>query len=188
LFFSYYGIPEYLSLSLNGLMHGLIYTFITSIFISTGDPLTLLLLMFVLLILYFMVRNIEASQGTKFLFVLYIISCLFTALFYFLLRFSLISIYPIDTLIQPIGLAWGGILGLLAYSLFPIMNQKITAFMYFLPIRMSGRSFLIFIVILRLLPVIFFVWYYPFYVIIYLPDLGGILGAYIIYRYKFNLR
>jgi hypothetical protein len=188
-FFSNYGIVEYLSLSLNALVYKFTYhTFITSIFVGTDDPLSLLLLLFILLILYFMVRNIEASHGAKFLFMIYISSCLFTTLFYFLLRFSLISIYPVDILLPPIGLAWGGILGLLAYSLFPIMNQKITAFMYFLPIRMSGRSFLIFIALLRLFPVLIFAWYYPYYIIIYLPELGGILGAYIIYRYKFNLR
>ncbi|MFW9820670.1 MAG: hypothetical protein ACFFE5_13755 [Candidatus Thorarchaeota archaeon] len=189
LFFSYYGIPEYLSLSLNGLVYNFTYhTVITSIFVGTDDPLSLILLLFILLILYFMVRNIEASNGAKFLFITYIISCLFTALFYFLLRFSLIAIYPIDTPLPPIGLAWGGILGLLAYSLFPIMNQKITAFMYFLPIRMSGRSFLILIALLRLFPVLLFAWYSPFYIIIYLPELGGILGAYIIYKYKYNIR
>ncbi len=189
LFFSYYGIPEYLSLSLNGLVYNFTYhTFITSLFIGTDDPLSLLFLLFILLILYFMVRNIEASHGIKFLILIYLVCCLFTALFYFLLRFSLITIYPIDTLLPPIGLAWGGILGLLSYSLFPIMNQKITAFMYFLPIRMSGRSFLFFIILLRLFPVILFAWYYPYYVVFYLPELGGILGAYIIYKYKFNLR
>jgi hypothetical protein len=104
------------------------------------------------------------------------------------LRLALISIYPINTILPPIGLAWGGILGLLAYSLFPIMNQKITAFMYFLPIRMSGRSFLVLSVRLRLFPVILFAWYWPYYIIIYLPELGGILAAYLIYRYQFNLR
>lgn len=190
LFFSYYGIPEYLSLSLNGLVYNFTYhTFITSLFIGTDDPLSLLFLLFILLILYFMVRNIEASHGTKFLVLIYIICSLFTALFYFLLRFSLITIYPLDST-PPlyIGLAWGGILGLLSYSLFPIMNQKITAFMYFLPIRMSGRSFLFIIILFRLFPVILFAWYYPYYVIFYLPELGGILGAYIIYKYQFNLR
>ncbi|MFX0003997.1 MAG: hypothetical protein ACFE9J_10955, partial [Candidatus Hermodarchaeota archaeon] len=73
-------------------------------------------------------------------------------------------------------------------SLFPIMTRKITAFMYFLPIRMSGRSFLIFIIILRLLPVILFAWYDPVVIVFYLPELGGVLGAYILYKYQFNLR
>ncbi|MFX0145431.1 MAG: AN1-type zinc finger protein [Candidatus Hodarchaeota archaeon] len=190
LFFSSYGIPEYLSLSLHGLVYKFTYyTFITSLFVGTDDPLSLLFLVIMLLILYLMVRNIEASKGPKFLIVLYIFSCFFTAIFYFLLRVLLIPIYSLDTYpILYIGLAWGGILGLLSYSHFPIMTRKITAFMYFLPIRMSGRSFLIFIIILRLLPVILFAWYDPVVIVFYLPELGGVLGAYILYKYQFNLR
>ncbi len=190
LFFSYYGIPEYFSLSLYGLVYKFAYhTFFTSLFVSTDDPLSLLFLLILLMILYFMVRNIEASQGTKFLITLYVICCLFTALFYFLLRLSLLSIHPLNSpLILYVGLAWGGILGLLAYSLFPIMNRKITAFMYFLPIRMNGRSFLILIILLRLFPVILFAWADPVIIVFYLPELGGVLGAYIVYKYQFTIR
>jgi hypothetical protein len=190
LFFSYYNLAEYIFLSLHGLIYKFTYhTFLTSIFVASDDPLSLFFLLIMLLILYFMVRNIEASQGTKFLITLYIISCLFTAGFYLLLRVSLISIYSLDSIpILYVGLAWGGILGLLSYSLFPIMNRKITAFMYFLPIRMTGKSFLIFIILLRLFPVILFGWFNPVIIVFYLPELGGVLGAYIIYKYQFNLR
>lgn len=188
LIFWYSGIPEYFSLSLHGLVYKFTYyTLFTSLFVSFGDELSLLLLFFMLFILYFMARNIETSLGAKFLIKLYIVSCLITALFYFLLRISLIVMYPINTPIWT-GLAWGGILGLLSYSLFPIMNKKITAMMYFLPMRMKGRSLLLMIIILRLFPVLFYVWYEPAYILFYLPDLGGILGAYIIYRFQFPIR
>lgn len=188
LVFDYYGITEYFYLSLHGLVYKFTYyTFFTSLFVSSGDVLSLLFLFLILFVLYFMARNIEASQGIKFLVKLYTICCLFTALFYVLLRLSLIFIYPL-TIPIPVGLAWGGILGLLSYSLFPIMNRKITAFMYFLPIRMSGRSFLFIIIIFRLFPVILFVWYEPAYIVFYLPELGGILGAYIVYKYQFTIK
>jgi hypothetical protein len=68
------------------------------------------------------------------------------------------------------------------------MNRKITALMYFLPIRMTGRSFLLIIVIFRIFPVIFYVWTAPFAILFYLPELGGILGAYIVYKYQFPER
>jgi hypothetical protein len=188
LFFNYSDVPEYFYLSLHGLVYKFTYhTLLTSLFISSGDALSLFFLFIMLFILYFMARNIETSLGIKFLIKLYILSCLFTALFYVLLRFSLISIYPL-TIFLPTGLAWGGILGLLSYSLFPMMNRKITAFMYFLPIRMTGRSFLLMIIILRLFPVVFFAWGAPYYVIFYLPELGGVLGAYIIYKFQFPIR
>ncbi|MFW9998940.1 MAG: hypothetical protein ACFE9Q_11530 [Candidatus Hodarchaeota archaeon] len=188
--FASYGIPEYFSLSLHGLVYKFTYhTFFTSLFVSSGDLLSLFFLFIMLFILYFMARNIETSFGKKFLVKLYIISCLFTALFYFLLRISLISIYPLEsTLPIYIGLAWGGILGLLSYSLFPIMNRKITALMYFLPLRMNGRSFLLIIIILRIFPVIFYVWTDPYVILFYLPELGGILGAYIVFKYQFPMR
>ncbi len=190
LVFAYNDIPEYIYLSLYGLVNKFAYyTFFTSLFVSSGDVISLFFLFIMLFILYFMARNIEISLGTKFLIKLYIVCCLFTALFYILLRISLISVYPLD-FIYPlyIGLAWGGILGLLSYSLFPIMNKKITAFMYFLPVRMNGRSFLLIIIILRLFPVLLFAWYDPAYIVFYLPELGGILGAYIVYKYQFPMR
>lgn len=188
LIFDYYFIPEYFYLSLYGLVYKFTYfTFITSLFVSSGDVISLFFLFIILFVLYFMARNIEVSQGTKFLMKLYLISTLFTAIFYVLLRISLIAIYPLN-IILPVGLAWGGILGLLSYSLFPIMNRKITTLMYFLPIRMSGKSLLMIIVLFRLIPVIFFVWYAPYYIVFYLPELGGILGAYIVYRYQFLVK
>lgn len=186
--FEYYLIPEYFEFSLNGLVYKFTYyTVFTSLFVSSGDIISLFFLFIMLFILYFMARNIESGLGIKFLIKLYLISCLFTALFYVLLRISLISIYPLTTRI-PVGLAWGGILGLLSYSLFPIMNRKITALMYFLPIRMNGRSFLLIIIILRLLPALLFAWYEPAYIVFYLPELGGILGSYIVYKYQFPIR
>ncbi len=189
LVFTYNYIPEYFYLSLHGLVYKFTYyTIFTSLFVSSGDVISLFFLFIMLFILYFMARNIELSLGTKFLIKLYIVCSLFTALFYVLLRFSLISIYPINSYILYTGLAWGGILGLLSYSLFPIMNKKITAFMYFLPVRMNGRSFLLIIIILRLFPVLLFAWYDLAYIVFYLPELGGILGAYIIYKYQFPTR
>ncbi len=189
LVFASYQIPEYFSLSLQGLIYKFTYhTFFTSLFVSSGDVINLFFLFIILFILYFMARNIEVSLGIKFLIKLYIICCLFTALFYILLRFALISIYPLNSYNFYTGLAWGGILGLLSYSLFPIMNRKITAFMYFLPVKMKGRSFLLIIIILRLFPVLLFAWYEPAYIIFYLPELGGILGAYIIYKFQFPTR
>ncbi|MFX1568736.1 MAG: hypothetical protein ACFFCV_10255 [Promethearchaeota archaeon] len=187
--FASYGFSEYFNLSLHGLIYKFTYyTFFTSLFVSSGDLISLFFLFIMLFILYFMVRNIETSFGIKFLIKLYVVCCLFTALFYILLRIALISIKPLTEPLDPIGLAWGGILGLLAYSLFPIMNRKITAFMYFLPIRMSGRSFLILIIVLRLFPVLLFAWYDLSYIVFYLPELGGILASYIIYKYQFSTR
>ena len=81
----------------------------------------------------------------------------------------------------PMGLAMGGILGLIAFSIFPIMNQEITTLIFFIPIKMKGKTFLIMLVALRLIPGLIEATYNPVSLIFYLPELGGILGAYIIY-------
>jgi hypothetical protein len=102
------------------------------------------------------------------------------------LRLSLHFYIPIELFPVYVGFAWGGILGLLSYSLFPIMNQQITAMMYFLPIRLKGRTFLYIIILFRLLPGLLLALSNPIYVLFYLPDLGGILGAYIVYRIQLS--
>ncbi|MBA7525150.1 hypothetical protein ES705_17299 [subsurface metagenome] len=96
-----------------------------------------------------MARNIEYSYGAFFLIKLYIISGLFSALFYILLRLSLLGILPLDDPTQIyVGLAWGGLYGLISYIIFPMMRREVRAF---IPMRMSGRSFLIMIVSIRLI-------------------------------------
>ena len=187
LIFSYNEIPQYIYLSLNGLVYKFTYyTFFTSLLVSSGDILSLFFLFIMLYILYFMTRNIEMSYGTKFLIKIYLIGCLFSAMFYVLLRISLAFYYPLEHFVVPVGLAWGGILSLISYSIFPIMNQRITAVMYFLPIRMKGRAFLIIIILFRLIPALLYALYEPIYIAFYLPELGGVLGAYIVYKYKFG--
>lgn len=188
----FYEIPEYIYFSLYGLLKEYMYhTFLTGLFVSSGGFFELFFLFIMIFILYFMVRNIERSFGTGFLIKLYVTCCLFTALFYILLRVSFIPAYNLeDRYAIYIGLAWGGILGLLSFSIFPIMNRKITALMYFIPIRMKGRAFLLMIVIFRLIPALLFSVnpdYGPIYILFYLPELGGILGAYIVYKHKFRL-
>ena len=124
--------------------------------------------------------EIEIGYGTWFLFRLYLISTIFSAFLYILLRLTLIGLFPIELYFFPMGFAWGGILGLISYSLFPMMNQEITALMVIIPMRMRGRSFLYIIILLRLFPLLI----NPLYFIYYLPDLGGILGSYLLYKYQ----
>lgn len=183
--FSLNGFTRYIYMSLHSLIFDFTYhTFITSLFTSEVDFFGFFFIIIMLMFLYFMARNIEATKGSKFLFKLYIISALFSALFYIILRLSLHFYIPIERVENSIyvGFAWGGILGLLSYSLFPIMNQQITAMMYFLPIKLKGRTFLYIIILFRLLPGLLLAFSSPIYLLFYLPDLGGILGAYIVYR------
>jgi hypothetical protein len=176
-------IPQYIYLSLHDLIFGFTYhTFITSLFASEIEFFGFFFMIIMLMFLYFMARSIEATKGSKFLFKLYIISTLFSAVFYIILRLSLHFYIPIELFPVYVGFAWGGILGLLSYSLFPIMNQPITTMMYFIPMRLKGRTFLYIIILFRLIPGLLLALTNPIYVLFYLPDLGGILGSYIVYK------
>lgn len=187
-------LSQYIYLSLDKVWSEYtVHTFFTSLFISFSNAyysamsavINLFFLFFMLFFLYFMARNIEMSLGASFLIKLYIISGLFSALFYILLRLALLGIFPIDTPDTVyVGLAWGGLYGLISYIIFPMMSGKIRALMTFIPMRMSGRSFLITIVLIRLLFGLLYAFYSLAYLLIYLPELGGILGSYLVYKYK----
>jgi hypothetical protein len=60
------------------------------------------------------------------------------------------------------------------------MNQEITAIMAIIPVRLKGKTFLYVIIILRIFPILFS----PLSFVVYLPDLGGILGAWILFQYQ----
>ena len=190
LVFEWYYIPEYIYFSVHGFIFKFAFhTIITALFIvpPTG-PLGIFFIFIMLYFLNFIAKNIEMRFGTKFFFKLYIICCLFTAFFYVLLRLLLHFSYPIDLYFVPMGMAMGGILGLIAFSIFPIRNQEIRSLIFCIPIKMKGKSFLVFLVALRLIPGLIFAASDPISLLFYLPELGGIFGAYIVYISKVENR
>jgi hypothetical protein len=192
--FRAYGIDEYISLSLNGVVLKFTYhTFITSLFIYPIDPFDTLFffsIIFIALMFYFayiMGKLIERMFGQKFLFKLFLFSGFISILFYLLLRLALIAIIPIVNIfwIDAVGLAWGGIFGLFTFTIFPAMNQKLTSYLALIPVRMSGKSFLFIIILFRLIPGVFYgLAASPIYFLLYLPELGGIFGSYLVYKYN----
>ena len=197
LIFDYFGISQFIYLSLNGVIRKFAFhTFFSSLFISFsssyftlgGAIINLFFLGFMMFFLYFMARNIEFSYGASHLFKLYFISGLFSVLFYALLRIVLSLYYPIVDYPVYVGLAWGGIYGLISFIIFPMMNKKIRALMTFVPMRLSGKSFLIMIIAIRLLFGLIYSAIDPLSILYYFPELGGILGSFIYYKYKFLRR
>ncbi|MHA1671935.1 MAG: AN1-type zinc finger domain-containing protein [Promethearchaeota archaeon] len=185
--FALYNLQLYIYFSLNGLLYNYAFhTILSSLFIteinlfSSYAFIDIFFLVIMLFFTYLLSRSIEIRFGSFFLFKLFMISSFFSLLLFILLRFTLIGLFPIILLAIPMGFAWGGILGLISYSLFPMMNQEITALMMIIPVRVKGKTFLIIIILLRILPILF----NPLSFIIYLPDLGGIFGAYIVFRYQ----
>ncbi|MFX0025353.1 MAG: AN1-type zinc finger domain-containing protein [Candidatus Hermodarchaeota archaeon] len=197
LIFMSLNIGEYIYLSLNALVTKYTYhTLITSLFINPIDLLnpffmfTIILIFIMLFITYMIARIIEISKGTKFLFQLFFFSGIFSIIFYFLLRLALITIYPIDlTFYDGVGLVWGGIYGIISYTIFPAMQRDLTGIVAIIPIRMKGRSFLLIIILFRLIPgILYGLFYHPIYFLFYLPELGGILGSYLVFKYQLFTR
>ena len=185
--FAAYDLQLYIYFSLSGLINNFAFqTILTSLFITEIELFSayafidIFFLAIMLFFTYLLSRSIEIRFGSIFLFKLFMISSFFSLLLFVLLRFTLIGSFPITLLAIPMGFAWGGILGLISYSIFPIMNQEITALMMIIPVRLKGKTFLIIIILLRIFPILFS----PLSFIFYLPDLGGIIGAYIVFRYQ----
>lgn len=185
------GYPLYLTLSSYSFLELYLWTFITSLFVSYTSDLFGLFFLFILIIFFNMIiKNIERVFGTKFLLQLYFICAIFTGLVYILLLLLLQLIYvPYgNVIVVPYGLASGALLGVICFMIFMNWDREMTFLIFFLPIRMKGKTIIIFLVLLKVVPGLLFAIDEPLYLLIYLPDLGGILASYVVHYYKFKHR
>jgi len=181
--------PLYLTLSSYSFLY--LWTFITSLFVSyTSDLFGLFFLAILILFFYMIIKNIERVFGIKFLLQLYFICAIFTGLFYILLMLLLQLIFiPYGSIVVvPYGLASGALLGVVCFMIFMNWDREMTFLIFFLPIRMKGRTIIIFLILLKVVPGLLFAISNPFYLLIYLPDLGGILASYLVHYFKFKNR
>ncbi|MHA1472127.1 MAG: AN1-type zinc finger domain-containing protein [Promethearchaeota archaeon] len=192
------GIEEYVFISLNGIIYKFtIHTLFTSLFVYSINPFDSFFffsIIFIFLIFYFaysMGKMIESAFGMRFLVKLFLFSGFVSLIFYFLLRFGILFYYPLanSSYFDSVGLVWGGLFGLFTFTIFPAMNQRRTALITILPIRMSGKSLLLVIILFRLVPgLIYGLGGSPLYFLYYIPELGGILGSYLVYKYRMFMR
>jgi hypothetical protein len=135
---------------------------------------------------YKLAKFIEMANGAKFLVKLFLFSGLFSMVFYFIIRFALIGYYPVifNSYLDAVGLVWGGIYGIISFTIFPSINRETTAMLTFVRMRMTGKSFLFILIFIRLFFGLIYGLYEPLYILFYLPELGGILAAYIAFKYR----
>lgn len=183
--------PLILTLSRLSFLDFWLWTFITSVFVSyTSDLFGLFFLVILILFFYMIIKNLEQAFGTKFLLRLYLVCALFSGLVYFIL-WIIIETFLIPSgfiIIIPYGLASGALLGVICFMIFMNWKREMTFLIFFMPIRMRGRTIITFLILIKLIPGLLFAIDYPPALIIYLPDLGGILGSYLVYKYKFKNR
>ncbi len=184
------GLSYLICFSVYGLLKLYLWTIFTAPFVSFSSDLFGLFFLFILIIfLYNIAKNIEQRFGTKFLIGLYIFCATFTGLLYILIRLSLAISYPIDSVIIPIGLAIGAILGLISFSVYFDPNRETMLFCFFIPVKMKGKTLVIVLILFRLIPgLLFGLIVSPVYFAIYIPDLGGILASYLVFYSKFKRR
>ncbi|MHA1319580.1 MAG: AN1-type zinc finger domain-containing protein [Promethearchaeota archaeon] len=188
------GMEEYVFLSLNAIIFKFTYhTFITSLFIYSINPFdgffffSMILILIIFYFAFLMGKMVETAFGTRFLVKLFLFSGFISILFYIILRLGIAFYYPLDSLsnFDSVGLVWGGLYGLFTFTIFPAMNQRLTARVMIIPIRMSGKSFILMIILFRLIPGLLFGLSGSFlYFLYYLPELGGVVGSYLVYKYR----
>ncbi|MHA1411271.1 MAG: AN1-type zinc finger protein [Promethearchaeota archaeon] len=177
-------LKKYIFFSVNGLIRDYTFqTILTSLFLNpTSDLLGLMFFMFLLFFLYFISLRIELRYGTRFLLKIFFISGFSSELLFILLRIALSILYPLESYVFYTGFIWGAFYGMFTYLILPNKNQDITALIFFLPIRMKGKNLLLILILLRLLPGFLMLFYYPYYVLFYLPDLAGVLSSYLLFK------
>jgi len=183
--------PLHLTLSRLSFLELWLWTFVTSVFVSYISDLFGLFFLFILILFFYMIiKNIEQAFGTKFLLRLYLACALLSGLVYFILWIilELFLIPPGFVIIVPYGLASGALLGVICFMIFINWNRQMTFLIFFMPIRMKGKTIIIVLILIKLIPGLLFAIGYPPALLIYLPDLGGILASYIVYNYKLKNR
>jgi hypothetical protein len=130
----------------------------------------------------------ELRFGSRFLLGLYLFSAFMSGVFFTLIFLPLQLFYydPIKITFIFGGMAYGGLMGVISFLIFSSLNQEMTFLLFFIPIRMKGRIILILLILFRLVPALLYWAIYQdlLYFLIYLPDLGGILGSYIVFKFK----
>lgn len=180
--------PNYLALSAYSFLDFRLWTFATSIFVNFIYDFFGLIFLFILMFFFYMlIKNIEQAFGAKFLIRLYLICAFFSGLVYLILW--LILALSLGFIISiPYGLASGALLGVICFTIYINWNRQMTFLIFFMPIRMRGKTIIAFLILLKLVPGLLFAIDYPPALLIYLPDLGGILASFLVYNYKIKNR
>ncbi len=181
-------LPIYLCLSLFGLSNYYIWTFFSSLFISyTEDLFGLFFLIFLIIMVSSITRNIELQFGTRFYIKLFFICTIASLLLYLLICILLFPIFPNAFYYIPIGFAIGGIYGLIGFVIYFNPKREMILIFFFIPIKMKARSLLLFMILpYLLLGILLGILISPHYFAVYLPMMGGVMASYIIFKVKFK--
>ena len=177
---------QFISLNAYNISLGYYWTFFTSLFIVTMNSVEEVLFFVISLAFSFMVmRNLEKKTSIKLVYFVFGFSGLFSGVLFLIIRLTFAFYIPIDVLdlfFFTVGLGGAGLLGLTAFSVFLEPNQEWNLHTYGIPIKMKGKSLLLVIVALRLVPILFTGFLSIFSFLTYCSELFGILAAFIYFK------
>ena len=178
LIFSFSGLAEYIYMSVYGLTQLYLWIIFTAPFIIFGTGYFAIFFLFIYIIFFYsMGNNLEKRFGRAFIIRLYITCTLFTGIIYLLIRLLLSFVYPIELYYMlPYGFASGALIGIISFICILFYNTEMTMLCMFVPVRMRGKSMLLFLILLIGVEALLSL--YP----IFLADLGGMLGAFLVHR------
>lgn len=182
-------LTPFICLSYHSFFSLFLWTFLTAPFIYYTSGFGIFILFFLIFLFYSIIKIIELRFGSKFLLGLYLFSTFVSGLIFFSLLILVKNLIPVQGIY--IGLAYSGLMGIISFIIFPNMNKEMTFLLFFIPIRLKGRTILIVLILFRLIFILFNIFSLPNLLaslLFYLPDLGGILGSYIVFRYKSSQR
>ncbi len=157
-----------------------------------GDPIAFFFLFIMVYFLWYMGRIIEMQRGSIFFVKFYLLCAGFKILMYALLDLPFAYLNPDNIYIAvllPSSCATAAIIGIMALSILPLLNQQVTGMMGYMPMRMRGRTFLWVIILLTIGPalLLFMIYGNPYVFVESLPDLGGLIAAYLVVHGKIKL-
>jgi membrane associated rhomboid family serine protease len=140
----YTSAVNYILISLEGLSRGYVWT----LFSATLVPPSLISVIFAVLIIWFMGKNIEITWGPKFMLTLYFVCGLATAVTEVVLLFAFSQFPGLEGLNFVLVSAQGGIfLGLITFFIYLRgLDASTTVLFFFIPITLTGRKMLIFLI------------------------------------------
>ena len=174
---------QFISLNAYNISLGYYWTFFTSLFLVTMNSVEEILFFIIGLAFSFMImRNLEKKTSLKLVYIVFGFSGLFSGVLFLIIRFTFAFYLPIEVLnlfFFTVGLGGAGLFGLTAFSVFLEPNQEWNLLTYGIPIKMKGKSLLLVIVALRLVPFLFTGFFSLFSFLPYCSELFGILAAFI---------
>jgi len=177
---------QFISLNAYNISLGYYWTFFTSLFIVTMHSVEEILFFIISLAFSLIVmRNLEKKTSIKLVYFVFGFSGLFSGVLFLVIRISFAFYLPIEVLdlfFFTVGLGGAGLLGLTAFSVFLEPNQEWNLHTYGIPIKMKGKSLLLVIVALRILPFLFTGFFSIFSFLAYCSELFGILAAFIYFK------